>query len=90
MRAGPGLTVTNTGDGPRLAMIIYAPGSHFDDIVKQQIAAGAVVVADEDDEPELGATISLVKPNSLVCKGERLPLNNSTFCNTIKETVHVS
>ena len=71
-------------------MILYAPGSVFDDTVKQQVAAGAVVVADEDDEPELGATLNLVKPNSLACNGERLPLNNSTFCNTTKETVNVS
>ena len=85
-----GLTVAYTGDGPRLAMILYAPGSAFDDIVKQQLAAGAVVVADEDDEPELGATLNLVKPNSLACKGERLLLNNYTSCNITKETVNVS
>lgn len=78
------------GDYPRLAMILYAPGSVFDDTVKQQIAAGVVVVADEDDEPELGATINLVKPNSLACKGERLLLNNSTSCNATKETVNSS
>ena len=85
-----GLIIANTGDGPKLAMILYAPGSVFDDIVKQQIAAGTVVVAEEDDEPELGATINLVKPNSPACRGELLLLNNSTFCNTTKETVNVS
>ena len=71
-------------------MILYAPGSHFDDIVKDQVAAGAVVVADEDDEPELGATINLFKPNSLAFKGERLLFNNSTLCNTTKEKANVS
>ena len=90
IRAGPGLTVTYTGDGPRLAMILYAPGSAFDDVVKQQVAAGAVVVADQDDEPEFGATMNLVKPNSLACKGEWLPLNNFTFCNATRETANVS
>ena len=63
-------------------MILYAPGSFFDDVVKQQIAAGSVVVADQDDEPELGATINLVNPNTLACEGfKRLLINNSTFCN---------
>ena len=84
------LIIAYTGDGPRLAMILYAPGSVFDDIVKQQLAAGAVVVADEDDEQELGATINLVKPNGLACKGERLLLNNFTLCKINKETVSVS
>ena len=71
-------------------MILYAPGSHFDGIVKQQVATGAVVVADEDDEPELGPTINLFKPNSLACKGEHLLSNNFTLCNTTQEKANVS
>ena len=70
-------------------MILYAPGSVFDDVVKQQLATGAVVVADEDDELELGVTVNLVKPNNLACKRERLLLNSSTFGNMTKETVSV-
>ena len=70
-------------------MILYAPGSLFDDVVKQQLATGAIVVADEDDELELGVTLNLVKPNNLACKGERPSLNRSTFGNMTKETVNV-
>ena len=71
-------------------MIIYAPGSVFDDMVKEQLATGVVIVVDEDGEPELGATMNLVKPDSLACKEERLVLNNSTSCNVTTEKVNVS
>ena len=70
-------------------MILYAPRSIFDDMVKGQLATGAVVVVDKDDEPDSYATINLVKPDSLACKEERLIINNSTSCNITKETVNV-
>ena len=84
------LTIVCTGDHSRLAMILYAPNSFYDAVVKSHLAAGMVIVADEDDEPELGATTRIVKPNSLSCWGARLALSNSTFCNTGEEAVNVS
>ena len=71
------------------AILLYAPGTVFDDVVKAYLAAGTVVVADEDDEPEVGASIRVVKPNSLSCVGGRLSLANSMYCNTTRETVNV-
>ena len=59
-------------------------------MVQEHLAAGTVIVADEDDEPVLGATIGLVKPNSLSCGGARLALSSSTSCNTTETIVNVS
>ena len=84
------LTIVCAGDYSRLAMILYAPDSFYDEVVKSHLAAGKVVVAEEDDEPELGATTRIVKPNSLSCRGARLVLSDSTLCNTREETVNVS
>lgn len=79
-----------TGDYPRLALILYAPGSYFDEVVQARLAAGTVVVAEEDDEPGLGATTGIVKPNSLSCGGALLTLSNSSSCNTTETIVHGS
>ena len=84
------LTIVCTGDHPRLVLILYAPGSYYDEEVQEDLAAGKVIVAEEDDEPGLGATIGLVKPNSLSCGGARLALSNSTSCNTTETIVNVS
>ena len=59
-------------------------------VLKAHLAVGTVVVADEDDETELGASIGIVKPNSLSCFGERPFLGNFTYCDTTRETVNVS
>lgn len=79
-----------TGDHSRLAIILYAPGSVYDDVVKADLAAGIVVVADEEPEPNLGATTGIVKPSSLSCKGALLALGDATSCNMTEETVNVS
>ena len=84
------LTIVRTGDYPRLALILYAPGSYYDGEVQAHLAAGTVIVAEEEDEPGLGATIDLVKPNSLSCGRARLALSNSPSCNTTGKTVNVS
>lgn len=78
-----------TGDHSRLAIILYAPGSVYDDIVKVDLAAGTLIVADEDPEPDIGATTGIIKPSSLSCRGALLALGNSTVCN-MTETVNVS
>ena len=78
------------GDHSRLAMILYAPGSVYDDILQAHLAAGTVIVAEEDDEPELGATTGIVKPNSLSCGRAGSALHYSTSCNTTVGTVNVS
>ena len=84
------LTIVCTGDHPRLALIVYAPGSYYDEEVQAQLAAGTVVVAEEEDEPGLGVTTGLVKPNSLSCGGARLAPSNSSSCNTTETIVNVS
>ena len=71
-------------------MILYASGSVYDDVVKADLAAGTVVLAEEDDEPELGATTGIVKPNSLSCRGVGLALDYSMPCKRMKNTVNVS
>lgn len=71
-------------------MILYAPGSFYDDIVKADLAAGIVVVADEDPEPGVGATPGIVEPSSLYCRQVLPVLGNSMFCNTTRETVNIS
>ena len=68
---------------------MYAPGSYYDELVQAHLAAGTVIVA-EEDEPRLGATIGLVKPNSLSCGGARLALSNSSSCDTTETTNNVS
>lgn len=78
------------GDHSRLAIILYAPGSVYDDIVKADLAAGIVVVADEEPDPNLGATTGIVKPSSLSCNGASLALGDATSCNITEETVNVS
>lgn len=80
------LTIVCAGDHSRLAMILYAPGSIYDDVVKADLAAGTVVVADEEDEPRLG----IVKPNRVICEGEELALDHSMSCNRTEEMVDVS
>lgn len=69
-------------------MILYAPGSIYDDIVKEDLAAGTVIVADEDIEPYSGASAGILGPSSLSCRG-LLPLSNSTSCNTTGEALNV-
>lgn len=76
-----------TGDHARLALIIYASGSIYDQEVRAKLAAGTVVVAEEDDELGLRTTTGLVQPNSLSCGGARLALSNSTSCNDTTETI---
>lgn len=76
-----------TGDHARLALIIYASGSPYDEEVRAKLAAGTVVVAEEDDELGLRTTTGLVKPNSLSCGGARLALSDSTSCDNTTETI---
>ena len=83
------LTHVCKGDYPRLALILYAKGSLFDEVVQAHLAAGKVIVAEEDDEPELGATIGIVKPNSLACGRAGLTLGNSTSCNISDDEMSV-
>ena len=71
-------------------MILYAPGSAFDEIVKQKLAAGIVIVADEEDEPALGADTRIVKTNSPACRRGVLELVNSTSCNTTENIANTS
>lgn len=87
---GPWLTIIFTGDRSRLAMILYAPESVYDYMVKADIAAGTVIVADEEPEPNLDVTTGIVKPSSRLCRGALLELGISTYCNTTKETFSVS
>ena len=82
------LTIVCTGDHSRLVMILYAPGSIYDDIVKEDLAAGTVIVADQDNEPYSGASAGILGPSSLSCRG-LLPLSNSTFCNTTEVALNV-
>ena len=83
------LIIVCTGDYPRLVLILYAPGSYYDEEVKEHLAAGTVIVAEEEDEPGLEATAGLVKPISLSCGGARLA-HNSSSCNTTETIVNVS
>lgn len=55
-------------------------------MVKADLAAGTVIVADEDPEPNLSAATGLVTPSNLSCGGALLALGNSTLCNTAQET----
>ena len=84
------LTIVCVGDHPRLALILYAPGSLFDEEVQAHRAAGTVIVAEEDDEPGSGASTGLIKPNSRSCGEARLALTNSSSCNTTETIVNVS
>ena len=85
------LIIVRTGHHSRLALILYAPGSVYDGIVEADLAAGTVIVADEDPEPNLGATAGIAKPSSLSCR-RALPAlgGNYTFCNTTEGTIDVS
>lgn len=84
------LTILRAGDHSRLAMILYASGSVYDDVVRAELAAGTVVVAEEDDEPELGVTTGTVKPNSLACGGAGLALDYAMSCHRTEDIVNVS
>ena len=70
--------------------MLYAPGSVFDNTVEERLAAGIIIVADEDDEPVFGADTGMVKTNSPACQREIRGLVNSTFCNTTEEIVRTS
>lgn len=84
------LTIISAGDHSRLALILYAPGSIYDDIVKRDLAAGTLIVADEDPGTESGATAGIGNPDSVYCRRALLALDNSTFCDATEETVIVS
>lgn len=79
-----------TGDHSRLAVILYAPGSVYDDKVKADVAEGIIVVANQDPEAEVGASAGVVGGSSLVCSGALPVLKNSTDCSTVAGTVNVS
>ena len=70
--------------------MLYEPGSYYDEMVEAQLAAGIVIVAEEDDEPVLGATTGIVRPSRLACGGIGLVLSNSTSCNKTEEMANVS
>ena len=70
--------------------MLYAPGSHYDEEVQAHLAAGTVVVAEEDDEPESVTTTVLIKPNGRSCGGARLALSDPSSCNTTETSVNVS
>ena len=71
-------------------MILYAPGSVYEDKVKADLAEGIVVVANQDPEAEVGASAGDVGVSSLACGGALPALSNSTICSTIAGTVNVS
>ena len=84
------LNIACSGDVARLALFLYAPGSRLDDDIKAKLAAGMLVVAEEDDELGLGSNIGIVTPESLSCRGAWLASGDSTLCNVTGETVNVN
>ena len=84
------LIVVGTGHHSRLALILYAPGSVYDGMVEADLAAGTVIVAEEDPKPNLGATAGIAKPSSLSCRRVLPALGNSTFCNTTEGIIDLS
>ena len=71
-------------------MILYEPGSYLDDLIKRYQVAGLPIVAEENGEPQSGATTALIRPTSLSCGGRRLALGNSTLCSVRNGTIDIS